>query len=146
MIFIGFGFLMTFIKTQSWSALAFNWIISAWALEWAILSTGFFHQLFHDGVKHKISIDLSHMIMGDFGAGAAMITFGAILGKVNLQQLFFLVWWEMIFYGINEAICVNKFKVTDAGGSILVHTFGAYFGVAATYGFQPTRASKSINL
>jgi len=25
------------------------------------------------------------MIMGDFGAGAAMITFGAILGKCNLQ-------------------------------------------------------------
>jgi len=52
----------------------------------------------------------------------------------------------MIFYGINEAICVNKFNVTDAGGSILVHTFGAYFGVAATYGFQPDRAGKSINL
>ena len=32
MIFIGFGFLMTFVKTSSWSALAFNWIISAWAL------------------------------------------------------------------------------------------------------------------
>ena len=43
MIFIGFGFLMTFIKTSSWSALAFNWIISAWALEWGILSTGFWH-------------------------------------------------------------------------------------------------------
>jgi ammonium transporter Rh len=43
MIFIGFGFLMTFIKTSSWSALAFNWIISAWALQWGILSTGFWH-------------------------------------------------------------------------------------------------------
>lgn len=41
----------------------------------------------------------------------------------------------MIFYGLNEAICVVTFGVTDAGGSILVHTFGAYFGVAATYGF-----------
>jgi len=135
MIFIGFGFLMTFIKTSSWSALAFNWIISAWALEWAILTTGFFHQVLEGKELHKIHLDLTHLIVGDFGAGAAMITFGAILGKANLQQLFFLVWWEMIWYGLNEAICVSMFSVTDAGGSILVHTFGAYFGVAATYGF-----------
>ena len=31
MIFVGFGFLMTFIKTSSWTALCFNWIISIWA-------------------------------------------------------------------------------------------------------------------
>ena len=41
----------------------------------------------------------------------------------------------MVVYGINEAICVKIFGVTDAGGSILVHTFGAYYGLAATYGF-----------
>ena len=45
MIFIGFGFLMTFIKTSMWSALAFNWIISVWALQWGILSNGFWHQV-----------------------------------------------------------------------------------------------------
>jgi len=33
------------------------------------------------------------MIVGDFGAGAAMITFGVLLGKANLQQLMFLVFW-----------------------------------------------------
>ena len=43
MIFIGFGFLMTFIKTSQWSALCFNWIISIWALQWAILFGGFWH-------------------------------------------------------------------------------------------------------
>lgn len=57
----------------------------------------------------------------------------------------FLVWWEMIWYGLNESICVNHMHVTDAGGSILIHTFGAYFGLASTYGFQPKRALKSIN-
>jgi hypothetical protein len=43
MIFIGFGFLMTFIKTSQWSALCFNWIISIWALQWSILFGGFWH-------------------------------------------------------------------------------------------------------
>jgi len=32
MIFIGFGFLMTFIKTSAWSALALNWAVSCWAI------------------------------------------------------------------------------------------------------------------
>ncbi len=74
-----------------------------------------------------------------------MITFGVILGKCNLQQLFFLIWWEMIFYGLNESICNDSIHVSDAGGSILVHVFGAYFGVAASYGFQPKRAGTSKN-
>ena len=43
MIFIGFGFLMTFIKTMSWTALSYNWIISVWALLWAIIFNGFWH-------------------------------------------------------------------------------------------------------
>ena len=43
MIFIGFGFLMTFIKTMSWTALAYNWIISVWALQLGILFNQFFH-------------------------------------------------------------------------------------------------------
>ena len=43
MIFIGFGFLMTFIKTMSWTALAYNWIISVWALQLGLLSNLFFH-------------------------------------------------------------------------------------------------------
>jgi len=51
----------------------------------------------------------------------------------------------MLWYGLSETICVYLIKVTDAGGSILVHTFGAYFGLAATYGFQPNRAKESGN-
>jgi ammonium transporter Rh len=84
MIFVGFGFLMTFIKTMSWTALAYNWIISCWALQLGLLSNQFFHQVFHGGHLHKIKITLAELIVGDFGAGAAMITFGAILGKCNL--------------------------------------------------------------
>ena len=54
--------------------------------------------------------------------------------------------WEMCFFSLNEAIGVLKFQATDMGGSIFVHSFGAYFGLGASYFFQPSRASKSNNL
>lgn len=47
----------------------------------------------------------------------------------------FLTFFEMIFYALNEAIGVIIFKATDMGGSMFVHSFGAYFGVAASYFF-----------
>ena len=31
MIYIGFGFLMVFLKTNSWTAVGFNFLLSAWA-------------------------------------------------------------------------------------------------------------------
>jgi len=84
---------------------------------------------------HRINVTLEKLIIGDFGAGAAMITFGAILGKCNLQQLFFLVFWEMIWWGLNEAIGAGKIQAVDMGGSMFVHTFGAYYGLAASWFF-----------
>ena len=42
---------------------------------------------------------------------------------------------ELIFYGINESIGVGLLRVTDIGGSMYIHTFGAYFGLAASYFF-----------
>jgi ammonium transporter Rh len=146
MIFVGFGFLMTFVKTHSWGALCFNWIVSCWALQWGILSYGFWTQIIEGKEMHKIELGIENLIIGDFGAGVAMITFGAILGKANLQQLLFLVFWEMIFWGLNGAICEGMFHVKDVGGSMMVHTFGAYYGLAASYFFQPNRAHLSNNM
>ena len=37
---------------------------------------------------------------------------------------------EMFIYSLNEVILVEELKITDIGGSILIHTFGAYFGLA----------------
>merc|ERR1712242_574127 len=139
MIFIGFGFLMVFLKTHSWTSVGFNFLIAAWVIQAGILITAFFHMLF-EGHFHKISLDITSLIVGDFAAGAVLITFGAVLGKCSLSQLMCLAFMELIFYSINEAIGAGKLGAVDMGGSMFVHTFGAYFGLAASYFFDNKKA------
>jgi hypothetical protein len=42
MIFIGFGFLMTFLKRYGYSATGLNLFVAALCIQWAILMRGFF--------------------------------------------------------------------------------------------------------
>ena len=139
MIFVGFGFLMVFLKNHSWTSVGYNFLIAAYVMQITILIVGFWHQVF-DGHWAKISLDITSLIAGDFGAGAVLISFGAVLGKLSLAQLWCLGTLEIIFYGLNETICVTHFKAVDMGGSMYVHTFGAYFGLAATYFFSNKEA------
>ena len=43
MIFIGFGFLMTFLKKYGLSAVSLNMLCAVVCLQWATLVIGFFH-------------------------------------------------------------------------------------------------------
>jgi len=43
MIFIGFGFLMTFLKRYGFSSVSYNLLLSAVAIQWAVLVGGFVH-------------------------------------------------------------------------------------------------------
>ena len=132
---------MTYVKAQGQTALSFNWIISIWCIQWGIISQAFFHQIFAGESLTKINISLDSLIWGLFAAATAMITYGALLGKCTIQQLLWLTFWEMGFWGLNVAICTQGLLATDMGGSIIIHAFGCYFGLAASYHFQPNRAA-----
>jgi len=136
---------MTYIKGQGQSALSFNWITSIWCIQWGILSQALFQQLFEGKPLDYIDISLESLIWGLFAAATAMITYGALLGKCSLQQLLFLTFWEMIFWGLNVAVCTQALQGVDMGGSIIIHAFGCFFGLAASYHFQPNRAADSGN-
>ena len=57
---------------------------------------------------------------------------GALLGKASAFQLVIVAFFEIIFYSCNEALNVHVFMAADIGGSMLIHTFGAYFGLAVS--------------
>lgn len=136
MIFIGFGFLMVFLKTHCWTSVGFNFLIGAWALQCGILFTGFFRLAFSkEGFTHKVPLTLESLVEGDFCAAAALITMGALLGKTTFAQLFVLVTLECVAYAINVIVILEVLKCHDVGGAITIHQFGAYFGLAATYFF-----------
>lgn len=61
MIFVGFGFLMTFLKRYSFGAVGFNFLIAAFGIQWALLMQGWFHSL--DPVDGKIKIGIEKYVL-----------------------------------------------------------------------------------
>ncbi|XP_072249866.1 ammonium transporter Rh type B [Leuresthes tenuis] len=128
MIFIGFGFLMTFLQRYGFGSVGFNFLIAAFSLQWATLMQGFFHGM-HGG---KIHIGVESMINADFCTGAVLISFGAVLGKTSPVQLLIMAIFEVTLFAVNEFILLSLLGTKDAGGSMTIHTFGAYFGLMVT--------------
>jgi hypothetical protein len=62
MIFIGFGFLMVFLKTHCWASVGFNFLVGAWAMQCGMLFIGFWHNALTAGFAHKVQFDLKLMV------------------------------------------------------------------------------------
>lgn len=129
MIYIGFGFLMTFLKKYGYGAVGYNFFTASLVTQWGTIVSGCFNQLYAEGHKH-IELSIQTLVTAEFAAATVLITYGAVLGKVSRLQLLVIGFLEVVFYGINELIAVEFLKYSDAGGSIIIHTFGAYFGLA----------------
>uniref|UniRef100_A0A0K2TS92 Ammonium transporter AmtB-like domain-containing protein n=2 Tax=Lepeophtheirus salmonis TaxID=72036 RepID=A0A0K2TS92_LEPSM len=140
MIFIGFGFLMSFLKKYGLSAVSLSFLLSVLCVEWGTLVIGFFH--LHHG---KIYLDLAGMLNSEFAAATILISFGVVIGKTTPLQLIVMVLIEMVLFVVNEVIGRNMIRAIDAGDTIFVHLFGAYFGVACSFALQDKRVANHEN-
>ncbi|XP_005528831.1 PREDICTED: ammonium transporter Rh type A [Pseudopodoces humilis] len=141
MIFVGFGFLMTFLKKYGFSSVGFNMLIAAFGLQWGILMQGFWHMK-----EGKIPINIKSMINADFSTATALISFGALLGKTSPIQMLILTLLEITIFACNEHLVTEVFKATDVGASMTIHAFGAYFGLAAAFVlYRPGLTNKHEN-
>ncbi|KAK5618533.1 hypothetical protein CRENBAI_016853 [Crenichthys baileyi] len=125
MIFIGFGFLMTFLKKYGFSSVGINMLLAAFGLQWGLLMQGLWHM---DNGKIKMSI--FKMINADFSTATVLISFGAVLGKTSPVQLLIMTILEITIFSINEHLVAEILKANDVGASMIIHAFGAYFGLA----------------
>ncbi|KAL7868086.1 hypothetical protein SRHO_G00094700 [Serrasalmus rhombeus] len=131
MIFVGFGFLMTFMKRYSFGAVGFNFLIAAFGIQWALLMQGWFHHI--DSTDGMIKIGVENLINADFCVASCLIAFGAVLGKVSPVQLMVMTLFEVTLFAVEEYIILNLIHANDAGGSMVIHAFGAYFGLAVSW-------------
>lgn len=125
MIFIGFGFLMTFLKRYGFSSVGVNLLLAAFGLQWGLLMQGLWH-LDHG----KIKINIFKIINADFSTATVLISFGAVLGKTSPVQLLIMTVLEITIFGINEHLVANVLEANDVGASMIIHAYGAYFGLA----------------
>ncbi|GAA6107829.1 ammonium transporter Rh type C-like 2 [Tachysurus ichikawai] len=131
MIFVGFGFLMTFLKRYGFGAVGFNFIIAAFGLQWALLMQGWFHSL--DPVDGFIKIGIENLINADFCVAGCLIAYGAVLGKVSPVQVMVLTLFGITLFAVEEFIIISLLHAKDAGGSMVIHAFGGYYGLAISW-------------
>lgn len=147
MIFVGFGFLMAFLHRNSLTTTSHSFLVASFVIPWAMLNAGFWHRAIINDADatpwDKIKLGVEQMITADFCAGAILISFGAVVGKCSASQLLVMALIEVVVYHINEAILIYKYKVVDIGGSMVIHAFGAYFGLAASFVLEKMKPERS---
>lgn len=138
MLLIGFGFLMVFVKKYGRSALTATFLLVSTAIPTYLAIKGM--SLFEG------KSEIEQFILAEFGAASLLIAAGALLGRIKLYQYILLGFIFIPFYLFNEHVVVDDCfhfigKVADTGGSIVIHAFGAIFGVSAAV-FLTTRKQR----
>jgi ammonium transporter Rh len=144
--FIGFGYLMTFMKTNGLGAVGFTMLITAFGLQWYVFCESFFKQIYHSSASASwtpVDFTIYSLMDALFGVSAVLISFGAIIGKVTPLQLMVMTIIELAMHALNyEFILLGGMQVADIGGTYSDHMFGAYFGLAVAY--MLGRANKPV--
>jgi ammonium transporter Rh len=140
MLLLGFGFLMVFIRKYGRSALTATFLLVSVAIPTYLAIKGL--NLF--GAKSE----MEKLILSEFAAASLLIATGAILGRIKMYQYLILGLLFVPFYMLNELIVGGDYfhiigKVADTGGSIVIHAFGAIFGISAAI-FLTTKEQREI--
>ncbi|MEI6124088.1 MAG: ammonium transporter [Bacteroidota bacterium] len=129
MLLIGFGFLMVFVRKYGRSALTATFLLVSTALPlyFLIRSTGW---------VGEGSGEIKKLILAEFGAASLLIAAGAVLGRLKMPQYILLGLLFIPAYAFNEWVVLGgglgliaPESVVDVGGSIVIHAFGAIFGL-----------------
>lgn len=130
MMFIGFGYHMTFLKAHGLSAVGFTMFICCIGVQWALLVEGMMAYGKHNAPD--VPVGFMSLISAHWAVATVLISFGALLGKIGPTQILMLTVIETICYCGTKVFFLQSF-IHDCGGTIVVHVFGACFGLAACF-------------
>jgi ammonium transporter Rh len=131
MLLLGFGFLMVFVKRYGRSALTATVLVVSVSLPLYYFLSGYNIMGGEEG-------EIEKLILAEFAAASLLIAAGAVLGRLKMYQYIILALLFIPAYKLNEWIviddCFNilNHNVADTGGSIVIHAFGALFGIGAS--------------
>lgn len=142
MLLIGFGFLMVFVRKYGRSALTATFLLVS-------VSLPIYLSISSLGILESKG-EIEQLILAEFSAASLLIATGAILGRLKMHQYIILGLLFIPFYMLNELIvAVDYFhivgKVVDTGGSIVIHAFGAIFGISAAI-FLTSKKDKEVSI
>lgn len=142
MLLLGFGFLMVFVKKYGRSALTATFLLVSVSLPLYLAVKGM-------GIFEGKG-EIEQFILAEFGAASLLIAAGALLGRIKMYQYIMLGLLFIPFYILNELIVVDDHfhfvgQVVDTGGSIVIHAFGAIFGIAAAISLT-TKKQREVSI
>jgi ammonium transporter Rh len=133
MLLVGFGFLMVFVRRYGYGATTGTYLVVAVGLPLYILlrASG---MLCGEPIAPST---IKALLYAEFAVASALIAMGAVLGRLRVFQYALLALLLVPAYMLNEWLVLdNGLGVTkgftDAAGSIIIHAFGAYFGLGVT--------------
>lgn len=132
MLVVGFGFLMVFVKRYGFGATTGTYLVVATGLPLYLFLRA------NGVIGHALTAhSVESLMLAEFSVATALIAMGAVLGRLRVFQYALLTLLLVPLYALNEWIVLdNGLGVTkgfqDSAGSIVIHAFGAYFGLAAS--------------
>jgi ammonium transporter Rh len=129
MLLVGFGFLMVFVKKYGRSAATATYLLVSVAIPVYFCVKSY--SIFGDASN----ADIDKFILAEFAAASLLICAGAVLGRLKMIQYMVLGVIFTFVYMLNEWIVTGggfdliKAGFADTGGSIVIHAFGALFGL-----------------
>jgi len=135
MMFIGFGYLMTFMRWYGLGAVGFSMLITAIGFQWYVFTDSFWTQWYNNnGNWTYVPVNLYSFVDAMFGVATVLISFGALIGKVSPLQLTVMTIIELCLHALNAKVLMEGvLELADLGGTYGDHMFGAYFGLSVAY-------------
>ena len=134
---VGLGLHLAFASRYALTAVGFTLLLTALSLQWGVLANGYFAALAARARVlggARLGVSLATLLDAEVGALATLVSFGALVGRVSLLQATVLAIVETVVYSANQALVLadGALAVCDVGGTVGVHLFGAYFGLAVS--------------
>ena len=102
MMLIGFGFLMTFIRSYAWSTLSYTFFVNAFVTQFYFLFFQFWNKLLYNEWGQKtMTFDIVTLITCSYCVGSMLITFGAVIGRVGPKDLIIIGIFHVLGYTLN---------------------------------------------